>query len=309
MIETVGLTKIFDGFTAVDHINLHVSSGQILALLGPNGAGKTTTVRMLSSILSPSEGQAKIAELDVTQFPSEVRKKVGVLTEHHGLYGRMNADEYLVFFGQLYGLTKPEILQRINPLLEQLDMTQYRKKRLGEYSKGMRQKLALVRALLHDPPVLLLDEPTSAMDPESALIVRNAIKSLRNKDRTIIICTHNLTEAEELCDQIAIIQNGKIILNKSMKEVRNSLIGGVVFIARFRSPIDESKFQFSGEYHVEKINEFEIKFIVNDPEKQNPALIRQLSQEFELVSFEEIPNRLEDTYLDAIYQQKGNTHD
>ena len=130
-----------------------------------------------------------------------------------------------------------------------------------------------------------------------------------NKDRTIIICTHNLTEAEELCDQIAIIQSGKIILNKSMKEVRNSIIGGVIFIAKFRLPVDVNRFQFSNDFHIEKINDFEIKLTVDDPEKQNPVLIRQLSQEFELISFEEIPNRLEDTYLDAIYQQKGNSHD
>ena len=190
-----------------------------------------------------------------------------------------------------------------------MGMVTHRKKRLGEYSKGMRQKLALVRALLHDPPVLLLDEPTSAMDPESALIVRNAIKSLRNKDRTIIICTHNLSEAEALCDQIAIIQNGKIILNKSMKEVRNSLIGGVVFLAKFRVPMNDDQLLPFDDFQIEKVNEFEIKFTVDDPEKKNPALLRKLSQEFELVSFEEIPNRLEDTYLDAIYKQKGSFHD
>jgi ABC-2 type transport system ATP-binding protein len=135
------------------------------------------------------------------------------LTEHHGLYGRMNAVEYLDFYGQLYGVDRRSTQQRSDTLMEQFGLSSARKKRLGEYSKGMRQKLALVRAMLHNPPVLLLDEPTSAMDPESARVVRDAISTLRSTDRTIILCTHNLAEAEELADQVAIIRHGKILLH------------------------------------------------------------------------------------------------
>ncbi len=304
MIETLELTKNFDDFTAVSQINLNVESGQILALLGPNGAGKTTTVRMLSSILRPSFGWAKVAGYDVASQPSEVRRMVGVLTEHHGLYGRMNAEEYLIFFGQLYGCSRPHVMNQINPLLEQLGMDQYRKKRLGEYSKGMRQKLALIRALIHEPPVLLLDEPTSAMDPESAKIVRSAIKSLSNKERTIILCTHNLAEAEELCNQIAIIQEGKIILNKSMQEVRNSLVGSPIFAARFTEPIIEDFLDLpEGVQILNKVDHI-INFKVEKPIIQNPLLIRFLSEKFNLISFEEVPIKLEDAYLGAINQVK-----
>lgn len=308
MIETHELTKIFDDFTAVSQINLNVESGQILALLGPNGAGKTTTVRMLSSILRPSHGWAKIAGYDVATQPSEVRKMVGVLTEHHGLYGRMNAEEYLLFFGQLYGCSREHVMHQINPLLDQLGMDQYRKKRLGEYSKGMRQKLALIRALIHEPPVLLLDEPTSAMDPESAMIVRTAIKSLSNKERTIILCTHNLSEAEELCNQIAIIQEGKIILNKSMLEVTNSLVGSPIYIARFDAPIQEDLGELPE--GVEIVNKVDgvIYFKVDKPMFHNPLLIRLLSEKFNLLSFEEVPIKLEDAYLGAINQVKREIH-
>ena len=186
MIEAEGLTKYFDTFLAVDNVSLHVEKGDILVLLGPNGAGKTTTVRMLTSILRPTQGWAKIAGFDVISQSSQVRASVGVLTEHHGLYGRMNADEYLEFFGRLYGLNLNQSRPRINQFLEQFGLTSARKKRLGEYSKGMRQKLALVRTLLHEPPVILLDEPTSAMDPESAYTVREAIKTLKDNDRTLI---------------------------------------------------------------------------------------------------------------------------
>ncbi len=308
LIETQGLTKNFDDFTAVSRLNLNVESGQILALLGPNGAGKTTTVRMLSSILRPSNGWAKVAGYDVATQPSEVRKMVGVLTEHHGLYGRMNAEEYLIFFGQLYGCSRPHVLSQINPLLDQLGMDQYRKKRLGEYSKGMRQKLALIRALIHEPPVLLLDEPTSAMDPESAMIVRSAIKSLSNKERTIILCTHNLAEAEELCNQIAIIQEGKIILNKSMQEVKNSLVGSPIFAARFVEPVTEDVRELpEGIQIVNKVDGV-IYFKVEKPVSQNPILIRLLSEKYNLLSFEEVPIKLEDAYLRAIGQVKREIH-
>lgn len=309
MIETQELTKIFDDFTAVNHVNLNVHSGQILALLGPNGAGKTTTVRMLSSILRPSSGWAKVAGYDVYAQPSEVRKMVGVLTEHHGLYGRMDADEYLIFFGELYGYSRPQVLNKINPLLEQLGMDQFRKKRLGEYSKGMRQKLALVRALIHEPPVLLLDEPTSAMDPESAKIVRSAIKSLSNKERTIILCTHNLVEAEELCDQIAIIQEGSIILNKSMQEVKNSLVGSPVFAAKFVGSMDGKLSDLPEGVHIVNRNESIIYFMVENPTIQNPVLIRLLTEKYDLLSFEEVPIKLEDAYLGAISQIKKSNHD
>jgi len=190
LIKTELLTKFFGDFKAVDQVNLEVPAGQILALLGPNGAGKTTTVRILSSILKPTRGSAKVAGFDVASQPSEVRKMVGVLTEHHGLYGRMNADEYLLFFGELYGFSKSYVMNRINPMYEQLGMINYHKKRLAEYSKGMRQKLALVRALIHEPPVLLLDEPTSAMDPESAKIVRKVSRIKKEQS----FCVHTICQ-------------------------------------------------------------------------------------------------------------------
>lgn len=307
MIKADGLTKKFDDFTAVSHLDLNISSGQILALLGPNGAGKTTTVRMLSSILKPSSGSAEVAGYDVVKNPSDVRRMVGVLTEHHGLYGRMNADEYLVFFGELYGLSKKEIYNRIDPLLAQLGMNEHRKKRLGDYSKGMRQKLALVRALIHDPPVLLLDEPTSAMDPESAKIVRTAIKNLSNKDRTVILCTHNLLEAEDLCDQIAIIQQGKIIVNNELQKIKNSLVGVPIYVAKLGQPFDQSvKIELPVGIKIRNIEKNEVFFEIKDPATQNPPLLRELSEKYNLISFEEVPVRLEDAYLEVINNGKSS---
>ena len=223
MIRANQLTKQFDDFTAVNRVTLNVQPGTVLALLGPNGAGKTTTVRMMTSILPPTSGEVFIAGYNVVRYPAQVRAKVGVLTEQHGLYERMKAVEYLDFFGQVYHLSKEVRQRRIYQLMERFDLTFALDKRLGEYSKGMKQKLALVRAMLHDPPVLLLDEPTSAMDPVSAKLVRDAIIDLRKDERTFLITTHNLNEAQVLADRIAIIRQGRIIADGTFQE-----LGGTV---------------------------------------------------------------------------------
>lgn len=193
MIEALNLTKQFNGFTAVDELTLKVDSGQLLALLGPNGAGKTTTVRMLSAILKPTRGIARINGLNVVDQAEQVRYAIGLLTEQPGLYSRSNGLEYLLFFGRVYGMNDEQIKKRGLELFERFGMPQgSAKRRLGEYSKGMRQKVGIIRAMLHNPSVLLLDEPTSAMDPHSAKLVRDTILELRDDRRAIIVCTHNL---------------------------------------------------------------------------------------------------------------------
>jgi ABC-2 type transport system ATP-binding protein len=243
MIQTEDLSKRFNDFLAVDRVSLQVSSGEVLALLGPNGAGKTTTLRMLTSVLQPSLGWARVAGYDVVRQAAQVRASVGILTEQHGLYGRMTALEYLDFFGQIYHMPVDLRRKRTNELLDQFGLGDERKRRICEYSKGMRQKLALARALYHDPPVLLMDEPTSAMDPESARLVRDAIQGLRSAKRAIIVCTHNLPEAEELADKIAIIRRGRIIISGSVGELKNRLLGAAQFEIRLGVNLNGLHFQ------------------------------------------------------------------
>lgn len=307
MIFAEDLSKNFDGILAVNHIDLDVSAGKVLVLLGPNGAGKTTTVRMLTSVLRPTTGQAKIAGFDVVTQADQVRASVGVLTEHHGLYGRMNAREYLKFFGNLYGLPDSKIELRSTELLEKFGLAFAYKKRLGEYSKGMRQKLALVRAMLHDPPVLLLDEPTSAMDPESAKTVRDAIHGLRNSQRTILLCTHNLPEAETLADQIAIIRRGKIIYQGEPANLKRELLGLPIFEAEIAgNPKGYSPDLPSGVQLVSSGDSF-IQFQVDDPEKSNPILLRNMVQAgLDIVAFRELPRSLEQAYLEAVTRNMEN---
>lgn len=305
MIEADGLTKYFDTFLAVDHVNLQVPRGEILILLGPNGAGKTTTIRMLTSILRPSGGKARIAGYDVVEQSAQVRASVGVLTEHHGLYGRMNADEYLEFFGRLYGLDPTVTRQRISRLLEQFGLDSARKKRCGEYSKGMRQKLALVRTLMHEPPVILLDEPTSAMDPESAYIVRDAIRTLKSNERTLVLCTHNLKEAEELGDQIAIIKSGRIILGGSMSEIRQKLIGPQEFRVKLSAPKEGGLITESDSCRLTLREGDLIQFTSENPLEDNPRVIRELVKGgAEVVTVEEVHHSLEDIYLKTVSQER-----
>lgn len=305
MIHTEDLSKQFDAFWAVDGVNLDVPAGQVLVLLGPNGAGKTTTVRMLTSILRPTRGTARVAGYDVIRDADRVRGAVGVLTEHHGLYGRMNAMEYLEFYASLYRLDGAAAAKRRDSLLEQFGLSGDRKKRLGEYSKGMRQKLALVRALLHDPQVLLLDEPTSAMDPESARMVRDAIRSLRSGDRTILLCTHNLVEAEELADQVAIIRRGRIILNDTLAGLKLQLLGPAEYELHLSGGLNGWIPDVPGVV-VSGYSEGVLRLRVANPEKSNPALLRQVvSHGLDVVALQEVPRSLESVYLEAVNRLNG----
>lgn len=311
MILTENLTKCFDQFTAVDNVNLNVPSGRVLVLLGPNGAGKTTTVRMLTSILRPTRGRAVVAGYDVTEQPQKVRESVGVLTEHHGLYNRMNADEYLDFYAQLYSMDKARRRTRIDQLLEEFGLTRERYRRVGEYSKGMRQKLALVRALIHEPSVLLLDEPTSAMDPESARMVRDGIKQLRSSSRTIVLCTHNLLEAEELADQIAIIRRGKIIMNDTPQNLKRNLLGPAEYEVRLAMNLNGWKMDFPTGVKLTARGDEWMRFRITEPEMVNPELIKRLiDDKLKIISFQEIPRTLESAYLEAVRSvEKGGEND
>lgn len=301
MIVTENLSKQFDDFLAVENVNLEVKTGEVLALLGPNGAGKTTTVRMLTSLLRPSWGRALVAGYDVVTQAAQVRAAVGVLTEQHGLYNRMPADEYLDFFGQIYGLNMSTRQARIRHLLERFGLAAARRQRIGEYSKGMRQKLALARALLHTPPVLLLDEPTSAMDPESARLVRDAIHELRSAERTIIICTHNLPEAEELADTIAIIRRGRIILQGSSADLKQAMLGPIEYEVRLAGPLNGAVLPLPAGITETRRGADWLRFQAHQPLQDNPLLLRAfLAQGLEVIGLYEAPRSLEQVYLQAI---------
>lgn len=307
MIECNDLSKQFGDFWAVNGVSLNVEPGEVLVLLGQNGAGKTTTVRMLTAVLRPTRGWAKVAGYDVANEPEKVRSSVGVLTEQHGLYARMTAEEYLDFFAQVYGIPSDEKKARIAHLLEYFGLSSAAKKRTGEYSKGMRQKLALARALIHEPPVLLLDEPTSAMDPESARLVRNHIADLRSSQRTIIICTHNLTEAEFLADKIAIIYHGRTIIQGTLEEIKHHLMGPSEYEIRLAGDWSMDGWEVPQGILITSRGAHGFTFQVEQPVIANPLLIEKLTRErIQIISLQEIPRSLEQVYLEAMSRvEKG----
>jgi ABC-2 type transport system ATP-binding protein len=302
MIEARGLTKRFDDFTAVNNVSLTVGPGTLLALLGPNGAGKTTSVRMLSAILKPTMGSASINGYDVATEAEQVRRHIGLLTEQPGLYTRSTGLEYVTFYGRLYGMRDDDIQRRALALFERFNMPNTAQRRLGEYSKGMRQKVGIIRAMLHDPAVLLLDEPTSAMDPHSAKLVRDAVLELRDERRAIIVCTHNLAEAELLADRIAIISQGKIIAENDPDALKQQLQRRQRFELRLdRSPNGLTPDSLDDLVTVESIHEDTIRYLTDDPLTNNPQLVRRLDGlGLGLVELRELSASLEDVYLNIV---------
>ncbi len=306
MIQTENLSKRFNDFLAVDDVQLDVESGQILALLGQNGAGKTTTIRMLTGLLRPTRGWARVAGHDVVKEPNRVRASVGVLAEQHGLYTRMTAVEYLDFFGRVYRLDAEARKKRSEHLLEYFGLADVAKRRIGEYSKGMKQKLALARTLIHEPPVLLLDEPTSAMDPESARLVRDEIANLRSSQRAIVICTHNLVEAEMLADQIAIIYHGKILIKGKLEELKERVLGTTEYEVIFSTPYDCAKLKIPIGIEIVAKEATKLRFRSANPIEMNPLLLKELSaRQAPILTLQEASRTLEDVYLKAMTEANG----
>jgi sodium transport system ATP-binding protein len=212
--------KEFDGFVAVDGISFEAHPGEVFGLLGPNGAGKTTTLRMITTVLRPTSGEIAVGGRDALGEPEEVRRLLGVLTENTGLYARLTAEENVRYFARLRDMSDGEISERIAEIFPLLGIDEFAGKRAGTLSKGMSQKVALAAAILHDPPVLLFDEPTSGLDVMSARQVRTFIERYRGTEKTVLLSTHLMPEAEALCDRIGIIYRGRLIALGTVEELR-----------------------------------------------------------------------------------------
>lgn len=301
MIEAHQLVKQFDDFWAVRGVTFHVPQGELLALLGPNGAGKTTTIRMISSILKPTSGWAKINGYDCATEADKVRHSIGILTEQPSLYERMSGLEYLLFYGRLYGLSDAHIKRRGLELFERFNMANTAARRLGEYSKGMKQKVGLIRAMLHNPSVLLLDEPTSAMDPHSAKLVRDAIGQLRLDRRSVVLCTHNLSEAELLADRIAIVNQGQIVVQGTAAELKRQLLGEPLMELRVNQSLNGEVRDLDALVTIESVQESVIRYRTADPHTVNPQVINRLSGlGVGVVTLTEISQTLEEVYLNVV---------
>ena len=227
-ILTEGLTRHFGPKVAVNHLDLRVDQGEVFGFLGPNGAGKTTTVRLLNGVLTATAGRALVLGYDVATDGSEIRRRTGVLTETPSLYEALTARENLLIYGDLYGVPEDKLPRRVEALLEQFGLGDRADERVGSYSKGMKQRLAIARALLHEPPLLFLDEPTASLDPLAARMVWDMIQDLSHREgRTIFLCTHNLAEAQRLCDRVGVIDHGVLQAVGTPRELARQLWHGL----------------------------------------------------------------------------------
>jgi ABC-2 type transport system ATP-binding protein len=305
MIKTQGLTRWFGDLVAVNDLNLEVEKGEIFGFLGPNGAGKTTTIRMLAALIAPSSGSATIAGFHLGKENRTIRQHVGVLTETPGLYKRLSAMDNLLFFAKLYGLADPQ--DQVEHYLQLFELWDRRDDLAGSFSKGMRQKLAIARAMLHEPQVLFLDEPTASLDPEAAKVVRDLIETLRSEERTIFLCTHNLDEADRLCDRVALF-NTRLIAVGPPQELKERLYGRrtVIHLAD-PQPGLESALDLPFVKKVERVDDTLIVSL-SEPEQENPILVKRLVELGAKIQYvNELRVSLEDLYLDLM-EENDATH-
>jgi ABC-2 type transport system ATP-binding protein len=227
MIEAHALSKDYHGVPALDHISFSFEEGEIIGVIGHNGAGKTTLLKLLAGLILPSSGDLSLHGIDVVRNPDQIKELIGYLPEESRLYETMTAEEYLSFFGQIYGLSRQEIATRRDALFSALSL-QTGGKKLAEFSKGMKRKVAIARSLLHDPAILIYDEPTSGLDPMTSRFIVDYIRDLRNQGKTVILSAHNLYQVEAICDRIMILRRGQITAMGNLEELR-SLFGTVSY--------------------------------------------------------------------------------
>lgn len=307
MIKTQGLSKTFligkkhdTALKAVDELTLEVHEGEVFGFLGPNGAGKTTTVRMLTSLIRPTSGSAIVAGYQVGKDDIDIRRNVGLLTESPGMYERLSAEKNLRIFAELYDV--PDVNKAVSKYLSLFGLWERRADAVGSFSKGMRQKLAVARALVHEPKVLFFDEPTTGLDPEAARIVRDFILEFKREGRTIFMTTHNLDEAEKLCDRVGIFKQSLLALD-SPANLRQKMFGRKVVFhlggvdPQWAALIEEVE-------GVSGVELLEDKIVVSmtEPETSNPLITRLLVEQGADIRFiGEVRQSLEKIYLEMLH--------
>ncbi|MFX0155541.1 MAG: ABC transporter ATP-binding protein [Candidatus Hodarchaeota archaeon] len=284
-IQVENLVKIFvdkkqkKEIHAVDNITFSVKKGEIFGFLGPNGAGKTTTFRMVAGLLKPNAGRAWVLDHEVTANAVEVRKNIGFLTENHGNYENLTLEENLAFFVSFYGIEGKDAKERIGEILEKLGLEDRRRQKVGKFSRGLKQRAAIARVLIHNPSVLLFDEPTSGLDPVAAVQVRELILSLKERDRTIFINSHNLEEVQKVCNRVAIIDNGKLKQIGTAQDLSKQLFETQVVEFRLKKfppqAVVEKLHNLQGIKSIEE-NGLNLQFFVNNAELVTPNIIRLL---------------------------------
>lgn len=296
MIHTENLTKSFGDQLAVDRLTLDIGDGEVFGFLGPNGAGKTTTIRMLTTLIAPTSGRARVLGYEVGRDDQQIRRNVGILTETPGMYDRLSAHRNLSIFARLYEVD--DVDRQVEKYLRLLGLWERRDDAVGEFSKGMRQKLAIARALLHEPRLLFLDEPTAALDPEASRLVHDFITDLKEQGRTIFLCTHNLDEADRLCDRVAVFQTRLRVVDTPGR-LRRQVYGRQV-VVHLGETAEPYVALLRGMAFLNQVESDDNKLILtlDEPEARNPDIIRALVGAGADIQFVgELRYSLEDVYL------------
>ncbi|HYB03602.1 MAG TPA: ABC transporter ATP-binding protein [Nitrososphaerales archaeon] len=303
MIVASSLTRNFGSFTAVEDLSLTIERGEIFGFLGPNGAGKTTTMRMLTGLISPSRGTAKVDDLDVSRLQNipQIHRNVGVLPEVPGLYEDLSAYRNLDFYGRLFGLKDPKLRERIMSLMQTFELWERREDLVQTFSKGMKQKIAVIRCLLHDPEYLFLDEPVSGLDPEASKTVRDFILDLKKNGKTVILSTHNLDDADRLCDRVAVIRKNLIALDTPLNLRTRMFKRTVVFHLKEADDAAIQKIKTLPFVQSAERSGNKLVLDLDNPEENNPEILELLIKNGYKVQFVgEIRHSLEEVYLKLV---------
>jgi ABC-2 type transport system ATP-binding protein len=307
-IKTEGLTKHFNGFQALDHLKLSVGSGRIVGFLGPNGAGKTTTIKILTGLLRPSEGQAYIWGVDVVEEPQEAMKRVGAVVETAELYPELTPREILTYVGRLRDMSPDEIRDRSKVVLDEVKMTDWADQRTGKFSKGMKQRVGIAQALLNEPDLLILDEPTGGLDPRGMTEVRDVIKALGKGGTTVFMSSHLLYEVQETCQSVALINKGKLLMYDDLDRITLWRKGGRVEVEALPPIAPEIVDRARALAGVKSVQGPEGNRLILDLEggdEERAALLRQLlGWGLRVRSFKDVEMPLESLYLDLVKESR-----
>jgi ABC-2 type transport system ATP-binding protein len=300
MIELRGFGKDYGEFTAVESLDLTINEGEMFGFIGPNGAGKSTSIRFLATLLRASRGDGTVNGYSVSQDPMNVRRSVGYMPDAFGVYDGMKVWEFLDFFAVAYKIGRTQRKQVIRDVLELLDLTYKRDDFVNGLSRGMKQRLCLAKTLVHDPPVLILDEPASGLDPRARVEVKALLKELRRMGKTILISSHILTELADCCTSIGIIERGKLLMHGPINEVYSRIRGNQVIQARFGANLDKGLSIIRSNPDVRDVQVDGSKVIIEfaSPEHDTAAMLKSLiNNDVEVINFGQKDPNLEDVFM------------
>lgn len=302
MLKIENLVKRYGTFLAVDHLNMELEKGDIYGFVGPNGAGKTTTMRIISTLLKATSGTVLVDGINIAENPVLVRGKIGYMPDFFGVYDNLKVDEYMDFYGSCYGLSKPDRARRTDELLELVELRDKKDAYVDTLSRGMKQRLCLARSLIHNPELLILDEPASGMDPRARIEMKGILKALRDMKKTILISSHILPELAELCTKIGVIEKGKLVYSGEIQDIMRRITGKTILKITMLSGVEKAVKLLREQPLVDEIsgegNTLEVSFSGND--KEMAGLLKLLiSHDISVLTFSKEEGNLEEVFMEV----------